>query len=410
MPMLRLSRVARPLVAAALLPLLVVASGTPAADAEPTQLPGVQMVEAWPDVEFKEPVDVVSPKDGSNLLFVGEQKGTIQVLPKYRGVGPVPKKTQFLDIRSKVYARSQGGLLALAFHPKYKSNGRFYVSYTAKNPNPGPNNHGFMLVISEFQGRGMKANAGSERVLMRITKGNAQHQAGGIRFGPDGMLYIGVGDAKEPDASQSPRSYYGKILRIDPLARTGSLPYGIPQGNPWPSVKGVHPEIWGFGFRNPWRFSWDMQGRMLTVEPGSSGPESREWVMQVKYGSNHGWPFMEGTRRLKSPSKPKQFVAPTFEYVRGSGNSTAGVGGAVYRGDRIKSLRGKYIFGDYMRGEVYCIDLTTQGSGNNARIVGRNFRKVGECPELAGVSEDAQGELYFCSNDLGLVFTLAPDA
>ena len=408
--MLRVTRVLRSAAPAFVLPLLLIAFGAPVADAGPAQIPGVQMVEAWPDVEFKEPVDVTAPKDGSNLVFVAEQKGTIQVLPKYRGVGPVPKPTRFLDIRSKVYARSQGGLLALCFHPKYAQNGRFYVTYTAKIANPGPGGHGFKLVLSEFQGKGTQARADSERVLMEIAKSSAQHQAGGIRFGPDGMLYMGVGDAKEPDSAQNPRSYYGKILRIDPLARTGSLPYGIPKGNPWPNVNGVKPEIWGYGFRNPWRFCWDLQGRMYAVEPGTTGPESREWIMQVKYGGNHGWPYMEGTRRLKSPSKPKQFVPSVFEYVRGGNDGTAGVGGAVYRGDRLKTLRGKLIFGDYMRGEVYCIDLVTQGSGKNARAVGRNFRKVGECPELAAIGEDAQGELYFCANDLGLVFTLAPDA
>lgn len=408
MPMLRVTRVLRSVAPAACL-LLLLAFGAPHADAGPTQMPGVQMVEAWPDVEFKEPVDVAAPKDGSNLVFVVEQKGTIRVLPKYRGVGPVPRPKLFLDIRSKVWARSQGGLLSLCFHPKYAQNKRFYVSYTAKHPSPGPGAHAYKLVLSEFRG-GATANASSERVLMEIGKSNVQHQAGGIRFGPDGMLYMSVGDAREGDAAQNPRSYYGKILRIDPMARTGTLAYGIPKGNPWMSVKGVKPEIWAYGFRNPWRFAWDLQGRMFTTEPGSSGPESREWVMQVKYGANHGWPFMEGTRRLKSPSKPKTFEPPVFEYVRGGGDGTAGVGAAVYRGDRIKALRGKYVFGDYMRGEVYCIDLVTQGSGKSARVVGRNHRKLGEVPELAGICEDAQGELYFCSNDMGLVFTLAPDA
>lgn len=398
----------RPLLPFLLLPLLVLGFGTSAAEAGPSPMPGVQMVEAWPDVEFNEPVDVAAPDDGSNLVYVAELKGTIQALRKYRGAGAVPRPNLFLDIRSKVYARSQGGLLSLAFHPKYASNRLLYVTYMRKIASPPPGGMPFELVLSEFRSSGAKAAASTERVLVRVGKDSAQHQAGGIRFGPDGMLYMSVGDAKKPDLAQNPRSYFGKMLRIDPTTRTGSLPYGIPKGNPWPNVKGVKPEIWGFGFRNPWRFGWDMQGRMFTVEPGTTGPESREWVMQVKYGSNHGWPYMEGTRKLKDPAKPKRFVPPTFEYVRGPGGSTAGVGGTVYRGDRIKALRGKYVFGDYMRGEVYCIDLVTQGSGQNARVVGRNHRKVGEVPEFAGLGTDAQGEMYFCSNDLGLVFTLAP--
>ncbi|MDF1701618.1 MAG: PQQ-dependent sugar dehydrogenase [Planctomycetota bacterium] len=406
---LRLPRALRVLAPALLLPLLVLAHPAPTAEAGPAQMPGVQMVEAWPDVEFKEPVDVASPKDKSGLVFVVEQKGTIQALRKYRGAGAVPKPSLFLDIRSKVYARSQGGLLSLAFHPKYASNRLFYVSYTAKNASAGPGGLAFKLVIAEFRGNGTKADPRSERTLLEIPKANAQHQAGGIRFGPDGMLYIGVGDAKEPDAAQNPRSLYGKMLRIDPTTRSNGA-YGIPTGNPWPKVRGVRPEIWGFGLRNPWRFGWDMQGRLITMEPGTTGPQSREWLMEVKYGGNHGWPYMEGTRRLKAPAKPKTFVPPSFEIVRGGGDGTAGVGGTVYRGDRIKGLRGKYVFGDYMRGEVYCIDLVTQGSGKNARVVGRNHRMLGECPEFAGLGTDAQGEMYFCANDLGLVFTLAPDA
>lgn len=413
MPMLRPSRRARSLSSVLCLPLFAFVAGAlllaaPGAAADPTPMPGVELVDAWPGVEFSEPLDVAAPQDGSNLIFVVEQKGRIQAIRKYRGAGAVPRPQQFLDIRSKVLARAQGGLLSMAFHPKYATNRRFYVCYTAKNTAAGPGGLAFKLVVSEFRGQGARADASSERVLLQVPKANLAHQAGGLGFGPDGMLYISVGDAHEKDAAQTPRSYYGKILRIDPVARTGNLPYGIPKGNPWPSVKGVHPEIWAFGFRNPWRFGWDLQGRMFAMEPGTDGPQSREWVVQVKYGANHGWPYMEGTRQLKRPAKPQKFVPPTFEYVRGSKDSTAGVGGSVYRGDRIKGLRGKYVFGDYMLGEVYCIDLTTQGSGKDARVVGRNHRKLGDVPAFAGLGQDAQGEMYFCSNELGMVLTLAP--
>ncbi|MDA1194747.1 MAG: PQQ-dependent sugar dehydrogenase [Planctomycetota bacterium] len=387
------------------LPLLILVLPGEHAESRPAQMPGVRLLEAWPDVEFKEPIDVTSARDGTDFVYVAEQKGTIQRIAKYRGSGAVPRPALFLDIKSRVYAQSQGGLLGIAFHPEHRTNRRLYVSYLAENADAQLK---FKLVVSEFRSNGERADPRSERIVLEVPKDSAQHQGGGIRFGPDGMLYIGVGDAKQEDSAQNPRSLYGKMLRIDPTATAGGRAYGIPQGNPWPAVEGVRPEIWGFGFRNPWRFGWDLQGRLYAVEPGTSGAESREWIMQVKYGSNHGWPFMEGTRRLKSPAKPKDFVPSTFEWVRGDGGGTAGIGGTVYRGDRVKALRGKYLFGDYMRGELYCIDLATVGNDpQTQRVVGQNFRLVGEVPEFVGMGEDDQGELYFCSNDMGIIFTMA---
>ena len=379
------------------------------AEAGPPQLPGVQFVEAWPDVEFKEPIEVTHAKDGSDMLYVVEQKGTVQRIQKYRGVGAVPRPALFLDIRSRVYAKSQGGLLSMTFHPQFRTNRLFYVSYLAENATPGPEDHKFKLVVAEYRSNGATADAGSARTVIEITKKTAQHQAGGIGFGPDGMLYLGIGDGNESkddqgENAQNPRKYLGKIIRIDPSGRQAGKGYSIPAGNPWPNTPGVLPEIWGFGFRNPWRFCWDARGRMWVTEPGSAGPESREWVTEVRYGGNHGWPYLEGNRKLKNPPRPKQFVPRTFEYIRGPEGSTAGIGGFIYRGDRCKLMRGKYIFGDYMRGAVYCIDLVTQGD----RTVGQDFRTVGDVPELASFGEDEQGEIYMCANEMGVILTITP--
>ena len=382
------------------------------AEAAPPQMPGVQLVDAWPDVEFKEPIDVTNGHDGSDMLYVVEQPGTIQRIRKYRGVGPVPRPSLFLDVRSKVYARSQGGLLAMTCHPKFSSNKLFYVSYLAENPTPGPQDLKFKLVIAEYRSNGAKADPGSARIVMEIPKKTAQHQAGCIGFGPDGMLYISVGDGNttkddQEENAQNPRKYLGKILRIDPSGRWSGKGYAIPKGNPWPDPRksgGVLPEIWAFGFRNPWRFCWDKSGKMWVTEPGTSGPESREWVTEIRYGLNHGWPYLEGNRHLKNPPKPKKFVPRSFEYVRGSGGATAGIGGYVYYGDRCKTMRGKYIFGDYMRGSVFCIDLVRQGD----RTIGTNFRTVGDVPELASFGQDEQGEIYMCANEMGMIFTMAP--
>jgi glucose/arabinose dehydrogenase len=396
---------------AALLTLLPAAP----AQARPPALTNVQLVDAFPDVEFKEPIHVTNGHDGSDWLYVVEQPGTIQRIRKFRGVGPVPQPSLFLDLRSKVYARSQGGLLCMACHPKFATNHLFYVSYLAKNPTPGPQDLKFKLVVAEYRSLGAKADPSSARVVIEVPKKTAQHQAGCIGFGPDGMLYLSIGDGNESkndqaENAQNPRMLLGKILRIDPSGRQPAHDgqpakgYSIPNGNPWPHNPGVRPEIWAFGFRNPWRFCWDPQGRMWVTEPGSSGPLSREWVQQVKYAGNHGWPFMEGTRQLKAPPKAKNFVPPAFEYVRGNEGATAGIGGVVYRGDRCKGMRGKYIFGDYMRGTVFCIDLTQQGN----RVVGTNYRTVGDVPDLVSFGEDEQGEIYICANEMGAIFTMAP--
>jgi glucose/arabinose dehydrogenase len=402
-------RLRRPLFWLAAAALLVVLPAG-AADAAPPQIPGVELIEAWPDVEFKEPIHVTHGGDGSDYLYVCEQPGIVKRIKKYRGVGAVPQPSVFLDMRSKCYARSQGGLLSMACHPQFKSNRLFYLCYLAENPTPGPEGRKFKMVVAEWRSTGAKADPASFRTVIEIPKKTAQHQAGCIAFGPDGMLYIGIGDGNESKndeqkLAQNARLFLGKILRIDPTGRQGGKGYSIPKGNPWPSSANVRPEIWGFGFRNPWRFCWDGAGRMWVTEPGSSGPASREWVLQVMYGRNHGWPYLEGTNVVIKPPPGRNIVPRTFEYVRGTGSATAGVGGYVYRGDRVKALKGRYFLGDYMRGEVYALTIVKEGD----RLVGRSFGKIGDVPDLASFGEDEQGELYMCSNgDLGIIFTMAP--
>ncbi len=371
-------------------------------------------MDAWPDVEFKEPIFVVHAGDGTDWLYVGEQSGRVQRIAKYRGAGAVPRPSLYADVSGLCYARSQGGLLGLAFHPDFRTNRRVYVSYLAERPG-APDGRVFALRIVEYRDANGRLDANSARLVFEVPKKTAQHQGGWIAFGPDRLLYIGTGDGNEgkddpQKNAQDPLNLLGKILRIDPVEQ-GGKPYRIPTGpggNPWPSSPGqVHPAIWAYGLRNPWRFSWDARGRLFTTEPGTTGPESREWVTLIERAGNHGWPYYEGTRVIQPPPAGQVFVPRAFEYIRGPGDGgTAGIGGYVYRGDRIKNLRGKYVFGDYMLGEVYCLDLV---DGSGGTVTGRNWQKVGDCPDMASLGEDAQGELYFCSNgDLGVVFTLAP--
>lgn len=394
------------------------------AQAGPPELPGVEMDEAWADLTFKDPILVTHAKDGSGYVYIVERHGRVLRIKKWDRKGPVPKPTTFLDLRSQVtgVTNAQGGLLGLAFHPQFKTNKRFFVSYLRTNTERNAGANKFIYVIAEYQAAGEKANPRG-RALLGIRKTTGLHQAGGLGFGPDGMLYIGVGDnAEKPfsgaaHVSQNVRSPLGKILRIDVDGpKSPGKQYGIPKDNPWPNTpQRVLPELWGYGMRNPWRFSWDDQGRMWTVEPGTSskvkgppGSKTQEWVQQIVRGGNHGWPFFEGKRQLVATPptvNPRSFVPKAFAYEREGTQSTAGIGGYQYRGKAIPSMRGKYVFADYGRGAVYTLDLV----GSGAATRGTNWRLAGGMDSITSLGEDEDGEIYICSvTDEGMIWMLLP--
>lgn len=403
--------------ALALLPLLALGASLPLwltptdAVAAPPALDGVRVVEAWPGVAFSEPIAVGHGNDGTDTLYVLEQPGVLKRIAKYRG-GPVPQPTVALDLAAtgRVYAKSQGGALGLAFHPQFRSNGRVFLSYLAKDATDAKTP--FRFRISEFKLTNGAGSAASERVVLEIKKTRDQHQAGGLGFGPDGKLYIGVGDnASKDDAennAQSPTTLLGKILRID--VDVPGRPYGIPADNPWATAgPSALPEIWGYGFRNPWRFCWDAQGNLLVGEPGTGGAECREWITVCVRGGNHGWPFMEGSRpNPKRPAPPNsQFVPKAFDYGRTDPDaSSCAIGGTVYTGKRIPALQGRYVFADYSLGEVYALTITGQG----AQARGSDWRLLGSATSPVSFDKDADGEIYICVNEKadagGTVLTL----
>jgi predicted outer membrane repeat protein len=382
-------------------------------EASPPALDGVKLIEAWPLCPFNEPIAVGQPADGTDTLYVLEQPGLLKRIAKYRGTGPVPTPSVALDLAStgKIHTQAQGGALGLAFHPKFKENGRFYLSYLSKNAGPLP----FKLVVSEFRMNAGASSPTTERVVLEVPKTLPMHQAGGLGFDREGKLYIGVGDNASPDDrddnAQNPTRMLGKILRIDVDTTSPGKAYGIPTDNPWAKHAQVLPEIWAYGFRNPWRFSWDGE-TMWLAEPGSKGAACREWVTQVVRGGNHGWPFQEGNlANPKRTDRPRdtQFVPRAFDY--GREDPTAGscaIGGRVYRGDRVKFLQGRYVFCDYEAGDVYALTLAEA----NGRWSGSDWRTIGSVVHCVSIDADAQGELYFCSNEKadsgGAVYTLAP--
>jgi glucose/arabinose dehydrogenase len=363
--------------------------------------PAVGFVPAWPGVKFTNPLGVVSAKDGTGALYVLEQAGTIQRVVGQLGAPVQP--TVFLDITAKVFPRLQGGILGLAFHPAYAQNGRLFVCYVAETGNP---QLPFKIVLSEFKGAGTACDPRTERVLLEIPKTLALHNGGCVAFGPDGKLYMSTGDnAKQKEAlqtSQNPASLLGKILRLDVDRASPGLAYGIPADNPWAAAGGgVRPEIWAYGMRNPWRFSFDAKGVLWTGEPGTKGAECREWVMAVQRGQNHGWPFFQGTQPAE-PVPPNlagtPFVKPAFEYRRPDPEGqTAIIGGVVYRGSRVPALRGLYVFSDYGLGQIMSLDLST-GRGRDLQVLGKLAR-------IASIDEDDRGELYLSGHEDGIIYT-----
>jgi glucose/arabinose dehydrogenase len=378
---------------AALLGVVLFAPASAVAAPEP--FPGCRVVEAWPGVGFVAPLWVGN--DGSSdFLYVAEQGGKVHRIAKNRTGAPGGAPSVFLDLSSKVTTKGQGGIAAVAFHPTYAQTGRLFVAYTAAAGTA------FKVVLAEFKGQGARCDPASEKVLLEISKTKPLHNGGGILFGPDGKLWMGTGDnATDSDMAAMPNSLLGKVLRIDVDAASPPLPYGIPADNPWPKVEGVRPEIWGYGFRNAWRFCFDAQGAIWVASPGAT---VKEWVHKGVKGANHGWPFYEGT--LANPKKPlppdrasEKLEMPAWEYERAPGEaSTAIVGGIFYRGDRIKGLSGKYVCGDYARGDVYVVDL----NGDKSTRLG------GKVPSMSSFGTDAQGEVYITSFEGGKVYTLAP--
>ena len=304
---------------------------------------------------LKSPLYVTGSGDGSGRLFVVEQGG--RILSWKHG-----RHRVFLNMRDLIDSGGEMGLLGLAFDPHFKDNGRFYVNYTS-----GGMFMGLETVIAEFRAVGkslMVVDENNEKLIMRIPQPFTNHNGGQLAFGPDGMLYIGLGDgglAYDPLGSgQDLSSLLGKILRIDVHPAQYGPAYVVPPDNPFVGKEGARSEIWAYGFRNPWRFSFDaVSGRLYA---GDVGERSREEIDLVRRSGNYGWSTMEGdicTPGVKD-CDPKAYVSPILAYGRSEGQSV--IGGYVYRGKAVPALDGRYIFGDYGSGRIWAVTLAPDGS------------------------------------------------
>ncbi|MCS6908431.1 MAG: PQQ-dependent sugar dehydrogenase [Anaerolineales bacterium] len=338
---------------------------------------------------LKAPVGLGYPPDGTGRLMILEQAGVIRLWQS----GTLAS-TPFLDLRDRVGSRgSEQGLLGIAFHPSYAENGYFYVNYTDRNGD---------TVIARFRADPPSANsadATTEKILLRVAQPYANHNGGAVVFGPDGYLYLGLGDggaAGDPEnRAQALDTLLGKILRID--VDHGD-PYAIPASNPLASGVGL-PEIWAYGLRNPWRISFDRQTGDLYI--GDVGQNLWEEINYLPHGSsgdlNFGWKYFEGTHPYEGiPPAGQKFISPIYEYGHDQGCSVTG--GIVYRGKSLPEWNGVYLFGDYCAGWVDGLRRLPDGTWQAQRL----FRDLGR---ISSFGEDEQGEVYVI-NHAGEVYRL----
>ncbi|GAB4299989.1 MAG: hypothetical protein Kow0098_26970 [Ignavibacteriaceae bacterium] len=348
-----------------------------------------QLEDAFPDLSFNSPVDLQNSGDGTNRIFVVEQAGIIKVFENDRNVS---ESKIFLDIHSQVRSGGEMGLLGLAFHPDYENNGYFYVNYTHSDP--------LFSRISRFRVSSTNpdsADPSSELILIDQPQPYTNHNGGQVAFGPDGYLYISLGDggsAGDPlNNGQKITTLLGKILRIDIDSTQGNLNYAIPPDNPFADSTGdVRKEIYAYGLRNPWRFSFDPVTGWLWC--GDVGQNQWEEIDLIVNGKNYGWRCYEGNHpyNLTGCNAP-EYIFPVWEYSHSLGYSITG--GYVYRGLNVPELHGRYIYADYGSKKVWALEYDSISVPVNTELLTAPYS-----PTSFGVDEN--NELYVCLFSTGV--------
>jgi glucose/arabinose dehydrogenase len=347
---------------------------------------------------FSAPVYVAQPSGEDRRLFVVEQGGKIVVVRDGRVLAQ-----PFLDLSSQVVSGGEQGLLGLAFAPDYASSGRFYVDYTDRD--------GDTRIVEYRRGSSPdRADPGSARQLLFQDQPESNHNGGQLAFGPDGLLYVGLGDGGGGDDQhgaigngQNLGTLLGKILRIDPRpgASAGGRPFGVPSDNPFVGRRGAKPAIYAWGLRNPWRFSFDRRTGDLTI-----GDVGQDHVEEIDFrtrgtgrGANFGWRAWEGRRREDPGLRVRGDVKPVLQYTHDAGGCSV-TGGYVVRDPRLPSLAGRYVYGDFCKGDLLSAKLR-QGGASGRRSLGLHIGS------LSSFGEDDSGRVYVTSLD-GPVYRLDP--
>jgi hypothetical protein len=344
---------------------------------------------------FDQPTYLTAPR-GDRRRFVVERAGRIRIVKGGRIL-----RTPFLDIRRLVTTGGERGLLSMAFAPDYRRSGRFYVYYT--------DSAGFIRIdeLDRSATDHDRADPRSRRLVLRVAHHRLNHKGGQLQFGPDGKLYAGLGDgggAGDPDRNaQSLRRLLGKLIRISPRARGG---YDVPRDNPFRGRAGARPEIYAYGLRNPWRFSFDrLRGGLTIGDVGQDAVEEIDYVRNrrgrghaPRGGYNFGWSIFEGRRRYRAGRAPGQ-VRPVLAHRQSAGYCSI-IGGYVLRDRSLgRALYGKYVYGDYCKPQLRLAALRRGRA--RSRALGPSVK------DLVSFGEDGRGRVHVISLD-GAVYRLAP--
>lgn len=368
-------------------------------DEEPPGEDHYRVTEAFPNLTFSQPIDLQQPDDGTGRLFVAEKRGIIYV---FDNDSAVDEQSVFLDIRDRVDDSGfEEGLLGFAFHPDFITNGYLYVNYTTSEPEE-------RTVISRFEvgPNAGEADPASEEEILSFEQPYDNHNGGQLAFGPDGYLYIAVGDGGaggDPhEHGQDRGTLLGTLLRIDVDNAENGNSYAIPPNNPFAgNDEGYREEIFAYGLRNPWRFSFDADDGTLWT--GDVGQDRYEEINIIEAGGNYGWNIMEGNHCFDPPDDCDRtgLEMPVWEYDHSQGDVSV-TGGFIYRGSELADLRGLYIYADFASGRIWALDITDTNNPDNTLLLQADF-------SISSFGTDLDNELYICGFDNGNIYRLEID-